>query len=339
MKGFLYNAAIFLLIWIFIFSALYTVIPRKYYASYEYELQTTLYKKITAGGLKGNVIIGDSKTQLGLDARNLHATNLCMGGVSPVEGYYQLRLLLQNPTNKVDTVFISYTLTHLVSQYFFYTGSYYNGIIPTSYLDSVRVLARQYNDENYALSHSDFSTPLDIAFNDPVLSSKIRVVKDFVIGGLNSAYVYLRNNSNPLAFTGTSHPINGNTQLTYGRVVGLSTDSVLYKRSAEKPLYEEELSNIKTSVVNKIYLQKMLDLCNEKNVTAFFIMMPSQRSAADSMLEKQVAELDKQFGKNFIYDTAFYSDASFRDQGGHLNVYGVQKFQSFILAKLYGKAR
>lgn len=71
MKSFIFKITLFIFIWIIIYSVLYILIPRKFYSRDDYEVFMTVSNKRKSGGIHGNILIGDSKPLMGINAKAL----------------------------------------------------------------------------------------------------------------------------------------------------------------------------------------------------------------------------------------------------------------------------
>jgi len=318
----------FCLIWIAFFALLYLTIPRGYYTTGGYDVYHELNERLMSGGISGNILIGDSKSEWGINAKYLHALNFSLGGAGPIEGYYEARQLIQNKKNKIDTLFISYGMVHLISQNTFYSYSYYYNFFPGTYLDSARQIAIQSNDSNYDIKKSIFSSPLDQLINKPSVSAKIFRFQEFVLGGLNNILKYLYKMK-------TGQLVKGDNQFVNGRLTTLASDTLKFRRTNETAMPDEDLINVKPSAVDTIYLKKMVKLAEAHHVKVIFIFMPSPESKISALIKDQLADLHSTFPNNLLYDTSAYSDNYFRDNLGHLNADGVNKFQVFLKKNLY----
>jgi hypothetical protein len=264
---------------------------------------------------------------MGLNANKIHAQNFSLGGAGPIDGYYEIRTLLQNKTNHIDTIFISYGLRHLLSQDCFYTRSYYFNFIPSTYLDSARQTALSFSDKNYSLPTVPFLNRINNKMNNPSLMERVACINNFFSHGFHNMFEYLNKLNNHQTF-------DGNNQFINGRLVVFPSDTERLTR-VNTPILDDELLNTKPSMVNELYLKKIFKLATLNHHKVIFILMPTPKSKIGNMLNKQVENLHTIFENSIIVDTIPYKDSFFRDAGGHLNISGVDKFQSFLQNKLY----
>jgi len=326
MKNFLIKFALFTAFWAILFTIVYIKLPRKFYSRDDYELVTTVHAKIHSNGLKGNILLGDSKTLYGFNANAAHALNFCMGAETPIEGYYELRAILNNPTNKIDTVFLSYTHRHFISQECFYLNSYYYNVIDSKYLDSARAIAASYHDQNYRYDPGFSLLSLFPTLNTPANNQKKDLIIHFVSGVFNDLPEYYKKKR-------YANLPSADNQLRNGRLITYPTDTLKYDRNV--PAVDEDMSYIKPSEVNLIYFKKMLALCQSHHVPVLFIQMPSLPAKQTPTLNRHIAYLKSLLGRNFIQDTTFYADSEFRDYYAHLNANGAKRYQNFFQQKLY----
>jgi len=307
---------------------IYLLVPRSYYSETDYLLGKAAIERLDSGNIKGNLLIGDSKSQIGLNAHCLHAVNYSLAASGPIEGYYEVRSLLQNKTNHIDTLFISYAVKHLIEPESFYWSSYRNQFINGSYLDSAFHTAMRNNDQNFSLKTSAYTRFYDRMIDKPSISSKIRFAQSFIFGGtLNSIFDNLQK-----AYR--HERINGANQFINGRIIVMSSDTMTFIRQAGKPI-GENAPNATPSATNDIYFQKILYISKKFNVKVIFILMPSIQTNISSTLQNKKNYLKTFFGNDFVCDTSVYDDNLFRDNAGHLNDRGVTRFQNFVTKKLY----
>ena len=330
-KKFLINSSAFFSIFFCTLFVLFILTPREYYEGDEqYVIQKSLFKRIEQNGMKGNVLIGDSKPMFGLNAKCLNAVNFSLGASGPVEGAYIAGKILQNKTNHIDTLFISYGIIHLYGQEFFYEYSYYFNFINPRYLDSVRQIARHLDDSNFDLRNTLFSTSFHRKINNLVISSKIHRFFFFLSNGVSECFKHFIKFSN-------GELVNSENQFINGRLIVLPSDTDRFSRAKNINLPDEKFINSKKSIVDQIYLQRIVDIARAHNVKVVFIFMPYIKSKITKVVPQAITYLKANFGNNLYYDTTTYDDKYFRDVRGHLNVYGVKKFQNFLTGRLYHK--
>ena len=157
-------------IWI-IFTQL---LPRRLYLGAEYARWEAVFAKVAEmqkDKKPVNVILGDSKPEMGLAGMTLRAWNLALGGTSPVEGFYILDLLREVP---IDTVYLSYAPFHIQSQDCFHNRTEYFGFVDPVYIDSVMALGHRQGDTTYAWNNWVWLDDLQKNFTSPWVRRQLR---------------------------------------------------------------------------------------------------------------------------------------------------------------------
>lgn len=125
------------------------VLPKRLYLGPEYSRWETVWASI--GEMKQaprhiNVVMGDSRPEMGVASKHLRAWNYGLGGTSPVEGYYMVQALRAVP---IDTLYLSYSPFHFHSQDCFHTRSEYFGFMDPAYIAEVESLSLALQDTMY----------------------------------------------------------------------------------------------------------------------------------------------------------------------------------------------
>lgn len=174
MKDFLKKVGLRLAILAGIWVVFTQLVPKRVYLGPEYSRWETVFasiEEVKAAAQPVNLVIGDSRPQMGLASKQLRAWNYALGGTSPVEGYYMLRQLQDVP---IDTVYLSYSAFHFHFQDCFHTRSEYFGFIDTDYLQEVESLSLALQDTVFQWNNWTWLDDLDANFSSPWVRRQFR---------------------------------------------------------------------------------------------------------------------------------------------------------------------
>ncbi|MFH0735657.1 MAG: hypothetical protein V1773_13310 [bacterium] len=339
MKKLSLKISFFLLTIIIVYSISYLIIPRELYQIMDYKYWVNTTKRINDfsknnfdSKVINNIVLGDSRSQYGFNAKKNNAVNFSIGATTPVEGYYYLKNILN--ITKLDTVYISYGPFHIFHQdYFFYKTTYYN-FVEDDFISSIINKAKEVGDENYRVNLLNNRTinVFDYIYHKTGSLKQSKYAMDF--------YEYFRygplNMIRNLVSAGIS---NADNKLGYerspgaNRVLGENTKNIFTKE------WEFEKKGLEDSEINIIYLELMIDLCKKNNIEYYFIVLPIPQNSIkpdNKYFEKYFDILNSRFGKRVICDTMFYPNKYFQDES-HLNDEGVEYFSNKVKGILVNK--
>ncbi|MFN8394761.1 MAG: hypothetical protein U0176_08835 [Bacteroidia bacterium] len=146
MKEFLKKVGLRLAILAGIWVVFTQVLPKRLYLGPEYSRWETVFghlESLKAAPRHVNLVLGDSRPEMGLASQHLRAWNYGLGGTSPVEGYYMLKQLQDVP---IDTLYLSYSPYHFHYQDCFHNRSEHFGFIDPGYIAEVESLSTAVGD-------------------------------------------------------------------------------------------------------------------------------------------------------------------------------------------------
>lgn len=167
MKRFLQKLSLRLAILAGLWIAFTQLLPKRVYLGPEYSRWETVWahlEEVKAAGKPVNLVMGDSRPEMGIASKHLRAWNYGLGGTSPVEGYYMLRQL---EGVRIDTLYLSYSPYHFQHQDCFHNRSEYFGFIDRGYIAEVESLAALVGDTVYQWNNWVWLDDLDENFRIP----------------------------------------------------------------------------------------------------------------------------------------------------------------------------
>lgn len=304
--------AILAVIWV-IFTQL---LPKHYYLGPEYARWEMVFGKIAelkSSRTPVNLVIGDSRPEMGLASRHLRAINLGLGGTSPVEGYYVLQQLKDLP---IDTLYLSYSPLHFHGQDCFHNRSVYFGFIAQDYLDEVLSRSAQAGDGIYQWHNWPWLDDLDKNFPLPWIQRQVRYlpalhnidnyrwyIKDFPA-------IRARMEENNMSYLFASDICPGDT-------------------SVQEYYVEQKLGGFSPNVVNAYYFNALIKEIVRRNIHLVWINMP---------LNQAVRQPSKRYYQDFetwlqqqlpaqtpYYPLGFQDACDFKDYS-HLDEVGANAF-------------
>lgn len=151
MKQFLQRTGLRVVIVLAILLLLTQVMPKRWYLGPEYLRWERVFGRIEELGIQGmpvTVVLGDSRSEMGINSCKLNANNLSLGGSSPVEGYYIYRKLLEKGL-KIERIYLSYAPYHFQSQDCFHNRAGFFGFVDQKYIDEVLEYSKTQKDTIY----------------------------------------------------------------------------------------------------------------------------------------------------------------------------------------------
>lgn len=106
---------------------------------------------------------------------------------------------------------------------------------------------------------------------------------------------------------------------------------------------ENDWSSEDTSLneCNREYLQKIIELCNEKGIQLFLIKTPSYKPKWGSVFEEDIKNVANENGLMYVNFDAYSAMMGIDwpqdtpDNGRHLNLYGAEKYSYFLGSVIY----
>ncbi|MFP4458282.1 MAG: hypothetical protein ACLFSQ_01700 [Candidatus Zixiibacteriota bacterium] len=309
--------------------AIYIAMPKSLYQSLEYGAWKAIFDYIEnniEAGKSYNIVIGDSRAQHGINAKTLNAINLSTGGTTPVEGYYQLKLILEK--SQIDTLYISYAPIHLDHQDCFFTRTVYYNFVDRAYVDNVFTdnTDPNYQVDAYELAGFDWFVKAYHITNDLHIATRVQDFYEFIKFGL----INISDN--------IMHGRKMRRQFTHGYTDFSEDESMANIDSCEIETieYEFEKTGIPSSTINVEYLGKIKAICDANDIAYIFIILPVPRKSMKPEHEYYVKYRDTIYGlfpNKVIFGGFYYPNKYFKDRS-HLNKDGVEYFGRIIERQL-----
>ncbi len=317
MDRFLRKIGLRLLILAVIWVAFTQIMPKRLYLGAEYARWETVFEKIStlrAAKQPVNLVLGDSRPEMGLASEHLNAYNLALGGTSPVEGYYMLRQMQDIP---IDTLYLSYSPFHFHSQDCFHTRAEYFGFIPADYIAEVLALSRNIGDTAYQWNNWVWLDDLDKNFPSPWVQRQLRYLP--ALRGLDNYRWYFQERAASQARMETH-------QLSYL----FASDICPSDTSVQEYYLERNAGGFFPNGVNAHYFTELLKEVGRRQIHLVWINMPlnkairqpSQHYYADfeAWLRPQLPPMTPYFPLSF-QDACDFKDFSHLDEEA-ANIFG-----------------
>ncbi|HEX2900976.1 MAG TPA: hypothetical protein VHS96_14760 [Bacteroidia bacterium] len=241
------------------------VIPKRLYLGPEYSRWETVWAgigKVKEAKAPVNLVIGDSRPEMGLASKHLRAWNYGLGGTSPVEGYYMLQQLADVP---IDTLYLSYSPYHFHFQDCFHNRSEYFGFIAPGYIAEVESLSLALNDTVFQWNNWAWLDDLDHNFPLPWVQRQFRYLPP--MRGLDNWRWYFRDRpemqqrmaDNQLSYLFPSSVCPGDT-------------------SVQEYFLEQQAGGFVLNPVNEFYFRKLLAEVTRREIHLVWINMPLNRA-------------------------------------------------------------
>ncbi len=332
MRAFIRNVILFTLLMCLIVTTTFLTVPRKYYEIKYYSLWQEIYSwpeqfasNTGSSNKSANIVIGDSRAQIGLNSNNLNSINLAIVGSTPVEGYYQIQEILSNI--EIDTLYLSYGYFHLYTQDCFVSHTIRYNTISDQSVNEVFSTALAVDDPNYTMENPVIRPRFKFLWN---CTKNIKITRfcinyyDFISFNLSKILKYDADDQAATQFV-SGHYLLENRYFNYD-----------YDEN-RTPEFTTSQYRLPISKINQIYLEKILSLCHYEKIIPYFILMPLPDSSTipDVMyFDNCINNLQQMFGNKLIVDELFYPNSCFRDVS-HLNNEGAQIFSAEIQRLIY----
>jgi hypothetical protein len=284
------------------------------------------YIESAAPGTELNVILGDSRSDCCVAAKDIGFINLSYQGASPVEGYDVLKRLLERGI-RIDKLILSYGPFHIFTQDAFHAQTRYFGLTDSRYTDSILQLAAELDDQEYLDYQWQALEVLDREVPWLPDRLKFRVVNVMTIDRtIKAAWSQsLRRLTNPEQQDALRAEI--------GRKFYESTAPDRINYGAESPEHEKPDA---ASPVNEIYLSKLVELAKQHEIAVKFLIMPVNRDVSqppETYYDRYLTILEEAglkgcYGPIYRWPNELFADTH------HLNVSGAHKFQSVLRKQL-----
>lgn len=265
MKRFLQKVSLRLLILLGIWVGFTQLLPRRIYMGAEYSRWEAVFGKIEE--LKRekehvNLVIGDSRPEMGLASEHLRAWNLGLGGTSPVEGFYMMLELRDVP---IDTLYLSYSPFHFQSQDCFHTRSEYFGFIDPGYLGQAEYAVLEVEDTVFQWNNWAWLDDLDRNFPWPWVQRQLRYLPS--IRSIDNYLWYF--NERP-----EMQRRMADNQLSYL----FASDACPSDTSVQEYYLEQKAGGFRAHPINNFYFERLISLASEKGVHLVWINMPLNKA-------------------------------------------------------------
>jgi len=264
------------------------------------------------------LILGDSVPNGGLKESLLsnRVYNLAVGGMKPVETYYEMMKYLKNH-EKPKSVFIAYAPFHFTTNDCWTARTLYFNYLSFHDAKEVNDLSRQLEDD---LFYSD-------EINQDLYSYRLRRPDKYLPALFNGNFDG-RKQSNTEGYNKTlSH--NG----TY---VGVGNDN----HSNHDPQSLSNIDSFQVDPVNDIYYNKLINLLTDNNIDTYIIQCPFKESCYDEIKPEVYKEFWDYFKniKNKHPDVIMDMDAFILPDNcfidaAHLNYYGSARWCHYLSEK------
>lgn len=284
------------------------------------------YVESVEPGTELNVILGDSRSDCCVAAKDIGFINLSYQGASPVEGYDVLRRLLDRGV-RIDKLIISYGPFHIFTQDAFHAQTRYFGLTDSDYTDSILQLAEELDDREYLDYQWQALEVLDREVPWLPDRLKFRVVNVMTIDRTIKA--------------AWSQSLQRITQPEQRDALHAEIERKFYESTApdfvnygtESPEHEKPHA---TSPINEIYLNKLVELAKENGIGIRFLIMPGNRDVLqppEAYYDRYLAILDQAGLEGCYGPMKWWPNELFADTH-HLNVDGADRFQSVLRHQL-----
>jgi hypothetical protein len=265
MRKFLQKVGLRLLILLGIWVIFTQLLPKRLYLGAEYSRWETVFGKIEdlkQSKQRVNLVIGDSRPEMGLASKHLNAYNLGLGGTSPVEGFYMLLELRDVP---IDTLYLSYSPFHFQSQDCFHTRSEYFGFISPDYLHSAEYLFSSGGDTVFHWNNWAWLDDLDKNFPAPWVQRQLRYLP--AIRNLDNYLWYFREQPQ------MQQSMTDN-QLSYL----FPSDVCPSDTSVQEYYLEQKAGAFSAHPINEFYFDRILGLVSDRHIHLVWLNMPLNKA-------------------------------------------------------------
>jgi len=265
-----------------------------------------------------NMILGDSRTDCCVAAKDIGFVNLSYQGATPVEGYDVLLRVLERGV-QVDKLILSYGPFHIFTQDAFHAQTRYFGLTDGSYTDSILEQATELNDTEYLDYQWQALEVLDDSASWLPDWLKFRIVNVMSIDRTIKAVVRqsLRRLTDPAGLNATRSEIE--------RKFYDSTAPERVNNGWESPEFEKPDA---VSPINEIYLKKLVELAKAHGIAVNFLIMPFNRDVShpeQAYYDKYHSILDEA-GLEGCYGPVYWWPNDLFADTHHLNSTGAGRF-------------
>lgn len=265
MKRFLQKLSLRLAILAGLWIAFTQLLPKRVYLGPEYSRWETVWAhlaEVKAAGKPVNLVMGDSRPEMGIASKQLRAWNYGLGGTSPVEGYYMLRQL---DGVKIDTLYLSYSPYHFQHQDCFHNRTEYYGFVDQGYIAEVESLALAAKDTVYQWNNWVWLDDLDENFPLPWVQRQFRYL--LPMKGLDNWKWYFR-----------ERPAMQQRMVDNGLSYLFSSNVCPRDTSVQEYYLEERAGGFVMNPVNRHYFRQLTAEIMRRQIHLVWINMPLNRA-------------------------------------------------------------
>lgn len=277
MKKFLQKVGLRIAILAVIWVVFTQIIPRRVYLGPEYSRWEIVFESIAKNAREKthvNLVLGDSRPEMGIASKRLRALNYGLGGTSPVEGYYILSLLKDV---HIDTLYLSYSPYHIHFQDCFHNRGEYFGFIDPSFIAEVESLSTALKDTVFQQNNWTWLDELDSSLTNKWIQRQARYLPP--LHGYDNWRWYFKDRpamqqrmqDNNLSYLFSSNICPGDT-------------------SVQEYYLEKKDGGFVLNPVNAHYLKKLLAEVSRRNIFLVWINMP---------LNNAIRQASKQYYADF----------------------------------------
>ena len=256
-----------------------------------------------------NIILGDSRSEIGLNGRRLNALNLSIFYSSMIDGYFHLKkIIAQN--NQINTLYISYAPT-------FFTNSLHH-------IKNIFLINKRYN----LLDESDL-----IIYRKGLMN-----YGNLKESEINDKYFFLFSYLSKITFgsllnlTGyITCKIKKNCPDYLEQIKSFVSVSSINQLMQKNPLYIYKNNNI--SEYLKISLKKIKNLCDKHKIRCIFVVMPLNKDLqfTEDKFFNPYYDFMKKINMPFVPEKIIFLENKYFSDPTHLNTQGEKYYYQIFL--------
>lgn len=244
-----------------IMLALTQLMPKRWYMGTEFlrwELVFAGLEKERKAQKPINIVLGDSRPEMGLNSCTLDAVNFGLGGTTPVEGYYILSQLSEVPIKKV---YLSYSPFHIQSQDCFNNRAGYFGFVDAQYVEEVLAFSQSIKDTVFQYNNWVWLDELEKSYPNKWVQRQLRYLPS-----MRNLYQYQKYFATHQAI---EEGIKANCQSYLFESDACPKGEAVYEVKLEK-----QAGRFIPNPVNVHYFKKMIELIQSRGISLEWINMP-----------------------------------------------------------------
>jgi len=273
-----------------------------------------------------NVILGDSRSELRVNARELGFVNLSFAGATPVEGFYVLDKLVERGA-KIEKLIISYGPFHIFSQDTFHPRTRYFALIDSKFSEDVLAEAVELGDEQYLNYNWPALEVLDEHLFWLPNAIKLRMVNVLTIDETFSsvARAFIENYAAPRSAEAASGQV-------FEKLYSVGVPDFINT----EPASPEAANPTAESPINERYLGRLVELARSRNMKLSYLVMPFNKDVAHpdaGYYDKYYSVLRSAGLAHCVNPAVWWPNELFIDSH-HLNASGVARFNDGLAGRL-----